>query len=56
MVFKIPLTPIHILAIMPLYFRFKGRIDPLALSISATFVDLEPLYLLLIGESNDHGI
>ena len=54
--FKIPLTPIHILAIMPIYLRFKGRIDPLALLISSTFVDLEPLYLLLIGEPNDHGI
>ncbi len=56
MVFKIALTPIHFLAVMPLYFRFKGRIDPLTLLISSTFVDLEPLYLLLSGEPNDHGI
>jgi len=55
-VFKIPLTPIHILAIMPLHFRYKRRIDPLALLISSTFVDLEPLYLLLIGAPDDHGI
>jgi membrane-bound metal-dependent hydrolase YbcI (DUF457 family) len=41
---------------MPIYLGFKSKIDPLPLLISFTFVDIEPLYFLLIGESNDHGI
>lgn len=41
---------------MPLYLGFKSKIDPLPLLISSTFVDIEPLYFLLIGEPNDHGI
>ena len=41
---------------MPIYLRYKRRIDPLPLLISSTFVDIEPLYLLVIGEPNDHGI
>ncbi|MEM2130489.1 MAG: DUF4184 family protein, partial [Candidatus Bathyarchaeia archaeon] len=43
-------------AVLSLYFKRKRTIDPLALSASATFVDLEPLYYLLIGEPLDHQI
>jgi hypothetical protein len=51
-----PLTPLHGLAVLFLYFKDKSRIDPLALLASATFVDLEPLYYFLIGETLDHRI
>jgi len=51
-----PLTPLHGLAVLFLYFKNKRRIDPLALVASATFVDLEPLYYILIGEPLDHQI
>jgi hypothetical protein len=51
-----PLTPLHGLAVFFLYFKNKRRIDPLALLASATFIDLEPLYYFLIGESLDHQI
>ncbi len=51
-----PLTPLHGLALFFLYFKNKRKIDPLALSASATFVDLEPLYYFLIGEPLDHQI
>jgi hypothetical protein len=39
-----PLTPIDELAVLFLYFKGKSHVDPLALTASATFVDLEPLY------------
>jgi hypothetical protein len=51
-----PLTPFHGLAVFFLYFKNKRRIDPLALLASATFIDLEPLYYILIGESLDHQL
>jgi hypothetical protein len=51
-----PITPLHGLAILFLYFKDKRRIDPLALMVSATFIDLEPLYYLLIGETSGHRI
>jgi hypothetical protein len=51
-----PITPLHALSLMFLYFKDTKRIDPLALSVSATFIDLEPLYYLLIGETLDHRI
>jgi len=51
-----PITPLHGLAIIFVYFRDRRRIDPLALMVSATFIDLEPLYYLLIGEPLDHRI
>jgi hypothetical protein len=51
-----PITPFHALSLMFLYFRDKKRIDPLALTVSATFIDLEPLYYLLVGEPLDHRI
>jgi hypothetical protein len=51
-----PLTPLHPLALMFLYFKDKRKVDPLALTVSATFIDLETLYYLLIGEALDHRI
>jgi hypothetical protein len=51
-----PLTPFHALSLMFLYFKDKKHIDPLALTVSATFIDLEPLYYLLVGEPLDHRI
>jgi len=41
---------------MSLYFKDKRRVDLLALVVSATFVDLEVLYYLLLGEPLDHRI
>ena len=51
-----PITLLHGLAPLFLYFRDRRRIDPLALIVSGTFVDLEPLYYFLIGELLDHRI
>ncbi|MEM3442960.1 MAG: DUF4184 family protein [Candidatus Bathyarchaeia archaeon] len=51
-----PITPLHALSLMFLYFKDKKHIDPLALTVSATFVDLEPVYYLLVGEPLDHRI
>jgi hypothetical protein len=51
-----PLTPLHGIAVLFSYFKDKGRIDPLALFASATFIDLETLCYFLIGESLDHRL
>ena len=51
-----PYTPFHALSFMFLYFKDKGRIDPLALAVSTTFIDLEPLYYILLGEPLDHRV
>jgi hypothetical protein len=51
-----PLTPLHGLAVLFLYFKGKKRVDPLALVASATFIDLEPIYYFLSGEPFDHRI
>ncbi len=51
-----PITPLHGLAVLFIYFKKKAKIDPLALMVSATFIDLEPFYYLLIGEPLDHRI
>lgn len=51
-----PLTPIHGLAVLFLYFTNKRSVDPLALVASATIVDLEPLYYSLLGLAFDHRI
>jgi hypothetical protein len=53
---EMPLPPLHGLAVFFSHFKSKGRIDPLALFASATFIDLEPLYCFLIGEPLDHGL
>lgn len=51
-----PITPLHGLALMFLYFKDKRRIDPLALTVSATFIDLEPLYYSIVGVPLSHTI
>jgi len=51
-----PITPLHGLALMFLYFKDKRRIDPLALTVSATFIDFEPLYYFIMGEPLNHRI
>ncbi len=51
-----PLPPIHAFASLIFYFRSKATVDPLALVASATFVDLEPLYYVLVGQPLDHQI
>src|SRR3989304_3563530 len=51
-----PLTPLHGLGVLFLYFKDKRRIDPLAMLVSATFLDLEPLYYVLIGEPLTHRL
>jgi len=51
-----PFTPFHGLALMFLHFRYEKKIDLLAVLVSATFVDLEPLYYMLAGEPIDHRI
>ena len=56
MVSIVPLTPIHGLVVLPLYFRKKAKFDPLALVASATIIDLEPLYYGLSGSTFTHRI
>jgi len=51
-----PITPLHATALFFLYFRDRRRIDPLALAVSTTFIDLEPFYYILLGESLDHRV
>jgi len=51
-----PITPLHGLALTFLYFKDKRRFDPLALTVSATFIDLEVPYYFLLGEPLDHRI
>jgi len=53
---SMPLTPFHPLALFFLYFRDKQRIDPLALAVSTSFIDLEPLYYIILGEPLDHRV
>lgn len=51
-----PITPLHALSLMFLYFRDKRRIDPLALAVSSAFIDLEVAYYMLITEPLDHRL
>jgi hypothetical protein len=51
-----PITPLHALSLMFLYFRDKRRLDPLALTVSSTFIDLETLYYMLIMEPLNHRL
>jgi len=44
------------LAFLFLYFRDKKRIDPLALTVSTTFIDVEPLHYTILGEPLDHRV
>lgn len=54
--FKCPITPLHAISLMFLYFKNKRKFNPLALAVSTTFIDFEPPYYLLIGEPLDHRI
>jgi hypothetical protein len=51
-----PITPLHALSLMFLYFGDKKKFDPLALAVSSTFIDLETLYYLLVMEPLNHRI
>ena len=51
-----PLTPLHGLAVLFLYFKKKRIFDPLALVASAAIVDFEPLYYALTGAAFTHRI
>ncbi|MEM2281587.1 MAG: DUF4184 family protein [Candidatus Bathyarchaeia archaeon] len=51
-----PLTPFHPLAFLFLYFRDKQRVDPLALAVSTSLIDLEPLYYTVLGEPLYHRV
>lgn len=44
----------HALSFMFLYFKDKRRFDPLALVVSSTFIDLEPLYYFLVMKPINH--
>lgn len=50
------LNPLHALALLPIYFKRPLWIDPLAITISSTFVDIEVAWLFLSGSSTTHGI
>lgn len=51
-----PITPLHALSLMFLYFRDRRRFDPLALAVSSSFIDLEVAYYLLIMEPLSHRL
>ncbi|MEM2946826.1 MAG: DUF4184 family protein [Candidatus Bathyarchaeia archaeon] len=51
-----PITPLHATTLFFLYFKDRRRIDPLALAISTTFIDLEPLCYILLVEPLDHRV
>jgi len=48
-------NPLHALALLPLYFKRPMAVDPLALSISATFVDIEVAWRYISGAPFSHG-
>jgi hypothetical protein len=52
----LPPTPVHFFAVAPLHFVRSGIFDITALLISSTCIDLELLYLLLIGQPLYHGL
>ncbi len=51
-----PANPLHFSAIALLHFKRPETFDITALLCSSTFVDLELLYLLLIGNPMEHGL
>ncbi len=51
-----PLPPIHGFTVLSPYFKHKNLFDPLALVAGATFVDLESLFYVLVGQPLDHQI
>jgi len=48
-------NPLHALALLPLYFKKPMAVDPLALSISSTFVDIEVAWLYITGAPFSHS-
>jgi len=50
-----PATPLHFLAIAPLYFKMPTKFDITSLMISSTFVDLELVYYFLVENHTGHG-
>jgi hypothetical protein len=52
----LPPTPIHFLSVAFLHFVKSATFDITALLLSSTCIDLELLYLLLIGQPLSHGL
>jgi len=52
----LPPTPIHFFSVASLHFVRSGTFDITALLLSSTCIDLELLYLLLIGQPLHHGL
>ena len=51
-----PATPLHFLAVAFLHLKRPERFDLVALFFSAILLDLEPLYLILVGAVPDHQV
>ncbi len=51
-----PATPLHFLSVAPLHLVRPQTFDITALLLSSTCIDLELLYLLMIGQPMIHGI
>ncbi len=51
-----PLPPAHALSVLFLFLKNQRFFDPLALLMSATAVDLEPLYYIVVGNALEHQI
>ena len=51
-----PATPLHFLAVAFLHLKRPERFDLVALLFSAILLDLEPLYLILVGAVPDHQV
>ena len=50
-----PATPLHFLAIAPLYLKMPTKFDITSLLASSTFVDLELVYYFLFENHTAHG-
>ena len=50
-----PATPLHFLAIAPLYFKMPTKFDITGLLTSSMFVDLELVYYFLVENHTGHG-
>lgn len=46
---ELPLPPLHVTAVVWIYFKKKRRIDLAGLTIGATFPDIEPLIGIFLG-------
>jgi len=52
----VPATPFHFFAVAFLHLKRPERFDLLALFFSSVLVDLEPLYLIIVGVVPDHQV